>query len=142
MPTQVLYTTSATATGGRDGRATVKDHALDVKLSTPKELGGGGGEGNNPEQLFAAGYSACFLGAMKFVSSQGGTAKVPNDTTVTATVGIGPRSEGGFGIEVALAISLPGVPKEEAETLVHKAHEVCPYSNATRNNVDVKLTVV
>ena len=142
MPTQVLYTTSATATGGRDGRATVKDHALDVKLSTPKELGGGGGEGNNPEQLFAAGYSACFLGAMKFVASQGASAKVPNDTTVTATVGIGPRSEGGFGIEVALAITLPGVDRAAAEALVHEAHQVCPYSNATRNNVDVKLTVV
>jgi osmotically inducible protein OsmC len=142
MPTQVLYTTFATATGGRDGRAIVKDNALDVKLSTPKELGGGGGEGNNPEQLFAAGYSACFLGAMKFVASQGGTAKVPNDTTVTATVGMGPRSEGGFGIDVELAISMPGVEKAAAETLVHKAHEVCPYSNATRNNVDVRLTVV
>ena len=142
MPTQVLYTTSATATGGRDGRATVEHGPLDVKLSTPKELGGGGGDGSNPEQLFAAGYSACFIGAMKFVSSQGGTAKVPNDATVTATVGIGPRSEGGFGIEVALAVSLPGVPKDEAEDLVHKAHQVCPYSNATRNNVDVKLTVV
>ena len=142
MPTQVLYTTSATATGGRDGRAIVKDNALDVKLATPKELGGAGGEGNNPEQLFAAGYSACFLGAMKFVASQGGTAKVPNDATVTATVGIGPRSEGGFGIDVALAISLPGVAKEAAEELVHKAHQVCPYSNATRNNVDVQLTVV
>jgi Ohr subfamily peroxiredoxin len=142
MPTQVLYTTSATATGGRDGRATVKDHALEVKLSTPKELGGGGGEGNNPEQLFAAGYSACFLGAMKFVASQGGTAKVPNDATVTATVGIGPRSEGGFGLHVALAVSLPGVAKDAAEDLVHKAHQVCPYSNATRNNLDVELTVV
>jgi osmotically inducible protein OsmC len=142
MPTQVLYTTSATATGGRDGRSIVKDNALDVKLATPKELGGAGGEGNNPEQLFAAGYSACFLGAMKFVASQGDSAKVPNDTTVTATVGIGPRSEGGFGIEVALAISLPGLDKEAAEDLVHKAHQVCPYSNATRNNVDVKLSVV
>ena len=141
MPTQVLYTTSATATGGRDGRATVEHGPLDVKLSTPKELGGGGGDGNNPEQLFAAGYAACFLGAMKFVASQDGTV-VPAGTTVTATVGIGPRSEGGFGIEVALAVSLPGVPKEEAEDLVHKAHQVCPYSNATRNNVDVKLTVV
>jgi osmotically inducible protein OsmC len=142
MPTQVLYTTSATATGGRDGRATVKDHALEVKLSTPKELGGGGGEGNNPEQLFAAGYAACFLSALKFVASQGGTAKVPNDATVTSTVGIGPRSEGGFGLDVALAVSLPGVEKDAAEDLVHKAHEVCPYSNATRNNLDVKLTVV
>jgi Ohr subfamily peroxiredoxin len=105
-------------------------------------LGGAGGEGNNPEQLFAAGYSACFLGAMKFVASQGGTAKVPNDATVTATVGIGPRSEGGFGIDVALAVSLPGVEHAAAEDLVHQAHQVCPYSNATRGNVDVRLTVV
>jgi len=142
MPTQILYETSATATGGRDGRAVVKDNALDVTLSTPKELGGAGGAGNNPEQLFAAGYSACFIGAMKFVASQGGTTKVPADTSVTATVGIGPRSEGGFGIAVALAISMPGVDKAAAEELVHKAHEVCPYSNATRGNVDVKLTIV
>jgi osmotically inducible protein OsmC len=142
MPTQVLYTTEATATGGRDGRAVVRDNALDVKLATPKELGGAGGEGNNPEQLFAAGYSACFLGAMKFVASQGDSAKVPNDTTVTATVGIGPRSEGGFGIDVALAVSLPGVDRAAAEDLVHKAHQVCPYSNATRGNIDVRLTVV
>src|ERR1700709_93458 len=138
MSVNVLYKTSAKATGGRDGSAATLDGSLNVKLTTRKELGGGGGAGNNPEQLFAAGYSACFIGAMKFVSSQGGT-KVPNDATVTATGGIGPRSERGFGIEVALAISLPGVPKEEAEALVHKAHEVCPYSNATRNNVDVKL---
>jgi len=142
MPTQILYETSATATGGRDGRAVVKDNALDVTLATPKELGGAGGAGNNPEQLFAAGYSACFIGAMKFVASQGGTTKVPADTSVTATVGIGPRSEGGFGIAVALAISMPGVDKAAAEELVHKAHEVCPYSNATRGNVDVKLTIV
>ncbi|MDO9706887.1 organic hydroperoxide resistance protein [Paracraurococcus lichenis] len=141
MPVDVKYTTSATANGGRDGRATTKDGSLDVKLATPKELGGGGGPGNNPEQLFAAGYAACFLGAMKFVASQGGTAKVPNDTTVTATVGIGPRSEGGFGIDVQLDIALPGVPKAEAEALVEKAHQVCPYSNATRNNVPVRLHV-
>lgn len=141
MTVDVKYTTSATATGGRDGRATTKDGTLDVKLSTPKELGGGGGPGNNPEQLFAAGYSACFLGAMKFVASQGGP-KVPPETTVTATVGIGPRSEGGFGIDVGLEISLPGVPRAEAEALVEKAHQVCPYSNATRNNVPVRLTVV
>ena len=112
-----------------------------MKLSTPKELGGNGAPGNNPEQLFAAGYSACFLGAMKFVASQGGTAKVPDDTNVTATVGIGPRSEGGFGLEVDLKVSLPGVPREEAQALVEKAHQVCPYSNATRNNMDVRLTV-
>jgi lipoyl-dependent peroxiredoxin len=141
MSVDVKYTTSATATGGRDGRATTKDGSFDVKLATPKELGGGGGQGNNPEQLFAAGYSACFLGAMKFVSSQGGP-KVPNDATVTATVGIGPRSEGGFGITAQLDVSLPGVDKEQARELVEKAHQVCPYSNATRNNVDVKLNVV
>src|SRR5215207_9222954 len=141
MSVDVKYTTAATATGGRDGRSKTEDGSLDVKLATPKELGGGGGPGNNPEQLFAAGYSACFLGAMKFVASQGGP-KVPADTTVTATVGIGPRSEGGFGLEVALEIALPGLAKAEAEALVEKAHQVCPYSNATRNNVAVKLTVV
>ncbi len=142
MSVNVLYTTSATATGGRDGHAATKDGALDVQLSTPKELGGGGGSGNNPEQLFAAGYSACFLGAMKFVASQGGSVKVPDDATVTATVGMGPRSEGGFGIDVALAVHLPGVPQAEGEALVEKAHQVCPYSNATRNNVPVRLSVV
>lgn len=141
MSVNVLYRTSATATGGRDGRSVVEGGALDVKLSTPKELGGGGGAGNNPEQLFAAGYSACFLGAMKVVASQGGP-KVPDDTTVKATVGIGPRSEGGFGLEIALAVSLPGLARTDAEALVAKAHQVCPYSNATRNNVDVQLTVV
>jgi Ohr subfamily peroxiredoxin len=142
MSVDVKYTTSATATGGRDGRASTKDGSLDVKLATPKELGGGGGQGNNPEQLFAAGYSACFLGAMKFVASQGGGPKVPDNATVTATVGIGPRSEGGFGITTQLDVSLPGVDKEQARQLVEKAHQVCPYSNATRNNVDVKLNVV
>jgi Ohr subfamily peroxiredoxin len=140
MSVNVLYTTRATATGGRDGRAIVEGGALDVTLATPKELGGAGGPGNNPEQLFAAGYSACFLGAMKFVASQGGP-KVPADTQVTATVGIGPRSEGGFGIDVALEITLPGLAHADAEALVAKAHQVCPYSNATRNNVPVRLTV-
>ena len=142
MSVDVKYTTSATATGGRDGHAATKDGALDVKLSTPKELGGGGGPGNNPEQLFAAGYAACFLGAMKFVASQGGSTKVPNDASVTSTVGIGPRSEGGFGIDVGLDISLPGVDRAAAEELVEKAHQVCPYSNATRNHVPVRLRVV
>lgn len=141
MSVNVLYRTEATATGGRDGHAATADGALDVKLSTPKELGGGGGPGNNPEQLFAAGYSACFLGAMKFVASQGGP-KVPADTTVTAQVGIGPRSEGGFGIEVSLTITLPGLDHAAAEKLVADAHQVCPYSNATRGNVDVKLSIV
>ncbi|NGY04194.1 organic hydroperoxide resistance protein [Solimonas terrae] len=140
MSVNVLYRTSATATGGRDGRSVVEGGALDVKLSTPKELGGGG-DGNNPEQLFAAGYSACFIGAMKAVAAQGGP-KVPADTTVKATVGIGPRSEGGFGLEIALAVSLPGLARADAEALVAKAHQVCPYSNATRNNVDVQLSVI
>ena len=141
MSVNVLYKTSAKATGGRDGTAATLDGAFDVKLATPKELGGGGGAGNNPEQLFAAGYAACFIGAMKFVASQGGP-KVPADATVTSTVGIGPRSEGGFGLDVALRISLPGMEKQQAEDLVQKAHHICPYSNATRGNVDVRLTVV
>jgi Ohr subfamily peroxiredoxin len=141
MSVNVLYRTRATATGGRDGHAATADGSLDVTLATPKELGGAGGPGNNPEQLFAAGYSACFIGAMKFVASQGGP-KVPADTSVTAEVGIGPRSEGGFGLAVALQVSLPGLARQDAEALVQKAHQVCPYSNATRNNVDVRLSVV
>jgi lipoyl-dependent peroxiredoxin len=142
MSVNVLYRTSARATGGRDGRSATLDGAVDVQLATPKELGGAGGAGVNPEQLFATGYAACFLGAMKFVASQRVAARVPADATVTATVGIGPRSEGGFGLEIALAVALPGVDRNAAEELVAKAHEVCPYSNATRNNVDVKLSVV
>lgn len=141
MSVNVLYKTSAKATGGRDGRSTTTDGTLDIKLVTPKELGGAGGEGNNPEQLFAAGYAACFIGAMKFVSSQGGP-KVPADTSVTATVGIGPRSEGGFGLDVELAISLPGVDRAEAEALVEKTHQICPYSNATRGNIDVRSVIL
>lgn len=141
MSVNVLYKTSAKATGGRDGRSTTTDGTFDVKLATPKELGGAGGEGNNPEQLFAAGYAACFIGAMKFVSSQGGP-KVPADTSVTATVGIGPRSEGGFGLDVELAISLPGVDRAEAEALVEKTHQVCPYSNATRGNIEVRSVIL
>jgi Ohr subfamily peroxiredoxin len=142
MPVDVKYRTTATATGGRDGHAATKDGTLDVKLSTPKELGGGGGPGNNPEQLFAAGYSACFIGAMKFVASQGGPAKVPADTSVTTTVGIGPRSEGGFGLDVEMEVALPGVDKAAAEALVEKAHQICPYSNAIRGNVNVRTRVV
>jgi Ohr subfamily peroxiredoxin len=141
MSVSVLYKTSATATGGRDGHSATTDGSLDVTLSTPKELGGAGGPGNNPEQLFAAGYAACFIGAMKFVASQGGP-KVPADTKVTAHVGIGPRSEGGFGLDIQLDVALPGLSHDEAQGLVDKAHQVCPYSNATRNNVPVRLTLV
>jgi len=140
MSVNVLYKTSASATGGRDGQASTADGSLTFTLSTPKELGGAGGPGNNPEQLFAAGYSACFIGAMKFVASQGGP-KVPADTKVTTTVGIGPRSEGGFGLDIQLDVSLPGLDRADAEALVEKAHQVCPYSNATRNNVPVRLNL-
>ena len=137
---QVLYTANAVATGGRDGRGVSSDKALDVKLSTPKELGGAGGDGTNPEQLFAAGYAACFLSAMKLV---GGAMKtpIPADTSVNATVGIGPNSAGGFGLAVKLAISTPGMDQAAAQAVVNKAHEVCPYSNATRGNIDVELAV-
>jgi Ohr subfamily peroxiredoxin len=136
---KVLYRSKATATGGRDGRATSSDNVLDVKLTTPKELGGAGGDGTNPEQLFAAGYSACFLGAMKFVAAQQ-KLQLPADTQVTGQVGIG-QIPTGFGIEVELTISIPGMPRADAEALVQKAHIVCPYSNATRNNIDVTLTI-
>lgn len=142
MPVDVQYRTSATATGGRDGSARTEDGSLELRLATPKALGGGGGPGNNPEQLFAAGYAACFIGAMKFAASQGGTAKVPDDATVKATVGIGPRSEGGFGLDTGLDVTLPGVPRDQAEALVEKAHQICPYSNATRNNIPKRLKVV
>jgi len=141
MPVHVLYATKVTATGGRDGHVAAEDGSLDLMLTTPKELGGAGGSGNNPEQLFAAAYAACFLGAMKFVASQGGP-KVPDDAKVAATVGIGPRSEGGFGIDVQLDISLPGLAKADADSLVQRAHLACPYSNATRNNIPLRLVIV
>lgn len=135
----ILYTASATSTGGRDGRSISSDKALDVQLSTPKELGGAGGAGTNPEQLFAAGYSACFIGALKFVGAKEKIA-VPADVSVTAQVGIGPIPTG-FALDVELVVSLPGLERAVAEDLVEKAHQVCPYSNATRGNVDVRLTL-
>lgn len=137
---KVLYQAQATATGGRDGRAVSSDGVLDVKLTTPKELGGAGGAATNPEQLFAAGYSACFMGAMKFVAMQQKKA-LPADATVTGKVGIGPIPAG-FGIEVDLAVSLPGWERADAQALVDAAHKVCPYSNATRGNIDVRLSVI
>ena len=140
MPIEkILYTATATATGGREGQATSSDSALDVKLSTPRELGGAGGDGTNPEQLFAAGYSACFLGALKFVAGKQKVA-LPADTRVTGKVGIGPIPTG-FGIEAELTISAPGLPREQLQALVDQAHIVCPYSNATRGNIDVSLVV-
>ncbi|GAB7207667.1 organic hydroperoxide resistance protein [Dickeya oryzae] len=137
---KVLYVAHAQATGGRDGRAVSSDQQLDVKLTTPRELGGAGGEGTNPEQLFAAGYSACFLGALKFVGARD-KVSIPAGTTINGSVGIG-AIPNGFGIEVELKITLPGVDRAVAEDLVQKAHIVCPYSNATRGNIDVKLTVI
>jgi lipoyl-dependent peroxiredoxin len=136
----ILYKATATSTGGRDGRAVSSDQQLDVKLSAPKELGGTGAAGTNPEQLFAAGYSACFLSAMKFVAGQQ-KRTVPADTTVTADVGVGPNDGGGFALDVELRVTLPGLSAEEAQQLVDAAHKVCPYSNATRNNVDVRVKV-
>ena len=137
---KVLYRGHATATGGREGRAVSSDAALDLRLARPRELGGTGGEGTNPEQLFAAGFSACFLSAMTFVAVRDKT-RFPSDASVEGSVGIG-AIPGGFGLEVELKISLPGLSRDAAEALVEKAHVVCPYSNATRGNIDVVLTVV
>lgn len=136
---KVLYKAHANASGGREGRAVSSDSALDVKLTTPKELGGAGLPGTNPEQLFAAGYSACFLGAMKFVAGQK-KITLPADTAVDAVVGIGPVPTG-FAVEVDLKISLPGMDRTQATEVMNAAHIVCPYSNATRNNIDVHLTL-
>jgi Ohr subfamily peroxiredoxin len=136
---KVLYRAHATVTGGRDGHAVTSDGALDVKLATPRELGGAGGAGTNPEQLFAAGYSACFLGALKFVAARDKVV-LPATTSIAGSVGIGAIATG-FGIEVELKISLPGLAPEAAQALIDKAHVVCPYSNATRNNIDVRLVL-
>ncbi len=134
---KILYTATATATGGREGRASSSDQALDVQLSTPRELGGAGGPGTNPEQLFAAGYTACFLGALKFVAGKQKVA-LPADTRITGKVGIG-QIPTGFGIEVELTIAAPGIARDVLQGLVEQAHVVCPYSNATRGNIDVTL---
>jgi Ohr subfamily peroxiredoxin len=136
---KVLYTAHATSTGGRDGTSKTDDGALEVRLSTPKGLGGAGGPGTNPEQLFAAGYSACFIGALKVVAARAKVA-LPADTKIDASVGIGPIPNG-FGIQAALKVHLPGIDRAQAEQLVHAAHQVCPYSNATRGNIEVDLQV-
>ncbi|WP_017940083.1 organic hydroperoxide resistance protein [Zestomonas thermotolerans] len=140
QPIKALYTATVTATGGRDGRAVSTDGNLDVKLTTPHELGGQGGNATNPEQLFAAGYSACFIGALKFVASQK-KISFPADASITGKVGIG-QIPGGFGLEVELNISLPGLDRAVAEELIAAAHQVCPYSNATRGNIEVRLNLV
>ena len=136
---KVIYTAKAQATGGRDGRATSDDKVLDVKLGVPKEMGGLGG-GTNPEQMFAAGYSACFLSAMKFVAGRD-KISISKDAFVEAEVGIGPIPTG-FALQVKLNIHLPQMDEAEAHKLVETAHQVCPYSNATRNNIDVELNIL
>ena len=136
---RVLYTADATSTGGRAGTSKSSDGVLDLTLTTPKELGGNGAVGTNPEQLFAAGYSACFIGAMKHVAMMQKIA-LPADTTITADVGIGPIPAG-FGIQVAMTVTIPGMERAAAQKLVQAAHGVCPYSNATRGNIAVTFTV-
>ena len=136
---KIAYTAHAKATGGRDGHATSSDGILDVKLAVPKEMGGPGG-GTNPEQLFAAGYSACFLGAMKFVANRD-KLKITPDAYIEGEVSIGPIPTG-FVIAATLNIHLEGLEQSEAQKLVDAAHIVCPYSNATRGNIDMKLNVI
>lgn len=140
QPDKILYTATAIAKGGRDGRGITPGGPLDLQLSTPKELGGAGGPGTNPEQLFAIGYAACFIGAMRAVGARENI-KVPDDVAIESHVGIGPAGSA-FTIAVELKIELPGMDRETAHKLVDTAHQVCPYSNATRGNVDVVLTLV
>ena len=138
---KTLYTAHGSATGGREGQAATDTGNVKLVLNTPKELGGGGGEGTNPEQLFAMGYSACFLGALKFVAGKE-KVKIPDDAKVSADIGIGPRDDGqGFGITARLTVSVPGLDKAAVEDLVKKAHVVCPYSHATKGNIPVETTV-
>jgi Ohr subfamily peroxiredoxin len=140
---KILYKADVTSTGGRDGHAISSDKVLDLKLTLPRELGGKGETGTNPEQLFAAGYSACFLNAMRFAGSHMGIA-VPTDARVTAIVGLAANDRGGmarFALDIDLIVALPGVPDDLARQLVQGAHETCPYSNATRGNVEVRINL-
>ncbi|SIS75579.1 organic hydroperoxide resistance protein [Neptunomonas antarctica] len=139
---KAIYTAEATTTGGREGQSTSSDNKLSVTLSTPKALGGNDGAGTNPEQLFAAGYSACFIGAMKHVAAAD-KISLPADLSINAHVGIGENPKGvGFAISVVLNVSVPGMDNTAATALVEKAHQVCPYSNATRGNVDVVINII
>jgi len=137
---QTMYTGVATSTGGREGTAVSSDGKLNLTLSTPKALGGPGGEGTNPEQLFAAGYSACFLNALKHIASLE-KVTLNNNTSVSAEVAIGPV-EVGFGLAVKLLVSMGDTERTLAQSLIEKAHQVCPYSNAIRNNIDVRVELV
>jgi len=137
---KILYTAESHVDGGRDGHARSSDGKLDIDLSVPESLGGKGGPGTNPEQLFAAGYGACFLGAVT-VAAQRKRLEVPEGMSVDARVGLGTQPGGAYNVEVELTVSLPGIDRELALEIVRAAHETCPYSNATRGNVDVKLAV-
>lgn len=142
MSTKIVYTATATATGGREGKIRSSDGVLEAALAVPKEMGGPGGALTNPEQLFAAGYAACFEGAVRLVAKEAKVSVGP-ETHVTAHVGVGPREAGGFGLAVTLDVHLDGVDAAEAEKLAQAAHEqICPYSHATRGNVDVQIRVV
>ncbi|MGC4043377.1 MAG: organic hydroperoxide resistance protein [Armatimonas sp.] len=137
---KIFYEAKAHSTGGRGGRVTTDDGVLDLQLSIPQKMGGAGGEGTNPEQLFAAGYAACFDSALNHIA---GLRKVDVESTaVDATVGIGQHPEGGFGLAVTLEVTIVGPSREQAEELVQAAHAACPYSNAIRNNVDVRLVII
>jgi lipoyl-dependent peroxiredoxin len=138
-PEKILYKATATSTGGREGTSESSDGRLKLNLSTPKGLGGNDGPGTNPEQLFAAGYSACFIGAMKFTAMTN-KIQLPEGFNVQANVGIG-QIPNGFGIEVDMTVYLPGMPLEQAQDIVNKAHIVCPYSNATRGNIPVNFEI-
>ena len=137
---KILYTANAFTTGGRDGSSKTDDGRLELKLSTPKALGGNDGPGTNPEQLFAAGYSACFIGALKFVA-MGEKVSLPNDLEINAKVSIGPVAGGGFGINAKLLVKAPSLDSSVLSRLVEKAHQVCPYSNATRGNIEVDIQI-
>ena len=139
MIERILYTTEATTEGGRDGHARTSDGRLDVKLDVPTEMGGTGGPGTNPEQLFAAGYSACFQSSLLRLAA--GRKLDLNASRVTARVGFGPARGGGFGLAVSLDLDAPGIDRAHATELMKQAHKVCPYSRATRGNIDVTLTV-
>lgn len=136
---KVIYETTATATGGRNGKVKSIDGVLDLQLAIPKDMGGAGGALTNPEQLFAAGYAACFDNALAFVAA-GQKIKL-SSTRVDATVGIGQRQEGGFGLAVRLDVTIPDVPREQAQALLEATDQVCPYSNAVRGNVEVQLVL-
>jgi Ohr subfamily peroxiredoxin len=142
MAVDVKYSTTAQATGGgRNGLAKLDSGMLTITMTSPKELGGSGA-GHNPEELFALGYAACYLGAMRYAAGSEKLGTVPPDASVSASVGIGPRDDGGFGLTVRLAVSMPGVDRAVAEKIAERGHFICPYSNATRGNIAVETVIL